>query len=96
MWLYCYRYDALAEESGVGVWAPANKKEAPDWTADGLSKAMIKVLDGNPARISIMAKAKDTGGRESARRSSRTGCGRQYHYEIGGFWVLDHSFTSLE
>lgn len=59
MWLDCYGYGALAEDIGVGVWG--NKQDAPYWTADGLSKAMLKVLDGGPESISIRAKAKAVG-----------------------------------
>lgn len=61
MWLDCYGYGALVEDIGVGVWG--NKKDAPYWTADGLSNAMLKVLDGGPASISIKAKAESIGKR---------------------------------
>lgn len=59
MWLDCYGYGALAEDIGVGIWG--NKKAAPFWTADELSKAMLKILDGGPASVSIKAKAKAIG-----------------------------------
>jgi UDP:flavonoid glycosyltransferase YjiC (YdhE family) len=55
MWLDLYNYAQLVEQLGVGVYA--TRRTAPEWTVKDLSKALLKVLDGGEASLSMKKKS---------------------------------------
>jgi UDP:flavonoid glycosyltransferase YjiC (YdhE family) len=59
MWVDLYDYATRVEHLGIGVWA--NKATAPDWTAEELSNAFLKVLADDEAARAMREKAKQLG-----------------------------------
>ncbi|CAI6088225.1 unnamed protein product, partial [Clonostachys chloroleuca] len=59
LWVDLYNFAALSETAGIGVWGC--RDTSPNWTADGISNAIIKVVDGGEASVSLREKAKSLG-----------------------------------
>lgn len=70
LWMDLYNMAMLAEQVGVGVYA--SRGTAPDWTVDGLVRALERVLDYDQARAmrskasGLSAKTKKRPGRTVA------------------------------
>ena len=58
-WVDLYDYATRAEHLGVGVWG--NKLAAPDWTADELSQAFLRVVGDSSEAQEIRSKAEKLG-----------------------------------
>jgi UDP:flavonoid glycosyltransferase YjiC (YdhE family) len=59
MWVDLYDYATRVEWLGIGVWG--NKASAPNWTAEELSDAFLKVLGNDTEAISMRERAKELG-----------------------------------
>jgi UDP:flavonoid glycosyltransferase YjiC (YdhE family) len=59
MWLDLYDYATRVEWLGVGVWG--NKVAAPDWKAEELSSAFLKVLADDEEARAIRQRAEQLG-----------------------------------
>ncbi|KAM5349592.1 hypothetical protein ACJ41O_006097 [Fusarium nematophilum] len=68
-WADCYNNAGLAQTIGVGEWAC--RDTSPDWTAEELTRAMLKVLDGGEASIAMREKARQLGERVQAAEKGR-------------------------
>lgn len=73
LWVDLYNFAQLVEDIGVGVWGC--REISPDWTAECLSDAILKVADGGPKSLAMRETAKRLGeisqkspGREVAAR----------------------------
>ncbi|RGP72018.1 2-hydroxyacylsphingosine 1-beta-galactosyltransferase [Fusarium longipes] len=69
LWADLYNYASLAETYGVGVWGCPGT--SPNWTAEGLSQAFLKVLDGGEASVAMREKARKLGDRIQAAEKGR-------------------------
>lgn len=69
LWVDLYNFAALSETAGIGVWGC--RDTSPNWTADGISSAIIKVVDGGEASISLREKAKSLGDKLRAGEKGR-------------------------
>ncbi|VUC22991.1 unnamed protein product [Clonostachys rosea] len=69
MWVDLYNFAALSETAGIGVWGC--RDTSPTWTADGISSAIIKVVDGGEASISLREKSKSLGDKLKAGEKGR-------------------------
>ncbi|CAG9957069.1 unnamed protein product [Clonostachys rosea f. rosea IK726] len=69
LWVDLYNFAALSETAGIGVWGC--RDTSPNWTADGISNAIIKVVDGGDASISLREKAKSLGDKLRAGEKGR-------------------------
>ncbi|KAM0246056.1 hypothetical protein ACHAP5_005027 [Fusarium lateritium] len=56
LWADLYNYAVLSESIGIGVWACPNT--SPGWTIDELVLAILKVIDGGEASLSMRDKAR--------------------------------------
>ena len=59
MWVDLYDNAVRAEFLGVGIWG--NKMAAPNWTADELGEAFLRVLGDAEEAVKIRKKAYDLG-----------------------------------
>ena len=73
MWYDLYDFATWAEYHGLGVWGC--RDTSPDWTVEGLTDALLRVLDDGEAGIAMREKAARLGeearanpGREAAAR----------------------------
>jgi UDP:flavonoid glycosyltransferase YjiC (YdhE family) len=59
MWADLYENAVRAEFLGIGVWG--NKKAAPNWAAEELGEAFLRVLGDGEEAVKIRKKAHDLG-----------------------------------
>ncbi|CAH0045635.1 unnamed protein product [Clonostachys solani] len=69
LWVDLYNFAALSETAGIGVWGC--RDTSPTWTADGISSAIIKVVDGGEASISLREKSRSLGDKLRAGEKGR-------------------------
>ena len=59
MWVDLYDFATRVEYLGIGVWG--NPKSAPNWTAEELGTAFLKVLGDSDASTSMRKRAQELG-----------------------------------
>jgi hypothetical protein len=59
MWVDLYDFAVRAEFLGIGVWG--NEKSAPNWTAEELGDAFLRVLGDSEEAMTIRRKAHELG-----------------------------------
>lgn len=69
LWVDLYNFAALVETLGVGVWGC--KPSSPEWTAECLSKAILKTVDGSQESLTMREKAKQLGDKINLREKGR-------------------------
>ncbi|KAH6975659.1 hypothetical protein EDB80DRAFT_727887 [Ilyonectria destructans] len=68
-WADLYGFAALAETIGVGVWAC--RQTSPGWTVNSLTQAILEVVDGSEASISMRETARQLGATVRSRGKGR-------------------------
>ncbi|CAH0055755.1 unnamed protein product [Clonostachys solani] len=70
LWADLYNFAAIAESVRIGIWAC--KDTSPNWTAEGISGAILKVADGGEATdMSLRQKSKSLGDKLRAGEQGR-------------------------
>ena len=59
MWVDLYDFAVRAEFLGIGVWG--NEKSAPNWAAEELGDAFLRVLGDGQEAVAIRQKAQELG-----------------------------------
>lgn len=59
LWMDLYNFATLVEVTGLGVWGCP--KTSPQWTAECISEAVLKVVDGGEASQSMLRTAQHMG-----------------------------------
>ncbi|SPO06230.1 uncharacterized protein DNG_08919 [Cephalotrichum gorgonifer] len=59
LWADLFDFATYSEYYGIGVWAC--RPTTPDWTAEGIAEALLKVLDNGEAGVAMRAEARRLG-----------------------------------
>jgi UDP:flavonoid glycosyltransferase YjiC (YdhE family) len=57
LWADLYDYAVRVEYFGIGIWG--NKRTAPNWTAEELGEALLKMVGDSEEAVEMRRKAKD-------------------------------------
>ncbi|CAH0025263.1 unnamed protein product [Clonostachys rhizophaga] len=69
LWADLYNFAAIAENVGIGIWAC--KDTSPNWTAEGISGAILKAAAGEGSDVALRQKSKSLGDKLRAGEQGR-------------------------